>query len=145
VVVVSTGITQETEIARLTRELAESLQQQTATSEVLRVISSSPADLEPVFRVMLTNATRACEAKFGIIWLREGTAFRCAAVHNVPPAFAEERRREPLIVPPIESPLGRILRTRQVTHVSDVRTEGGYAACGGNRPGPHSVSRVPLL
>src|SRR6516164_1131248 len=88
----------ETKVARLARELREALERHTASSEVLRVISSSPGELAPVFRVILENATRLCEAKFGIMWLREGPAFRCVAVHNVPPAFAEERRREPLVV-----------------------------------------------
>jgi GAF domain-containing protein len=139
------------ELRQRTDDLTESLEQQTATADVLRVISSSPGDLEPVFRVMLTNATRVCEAKFGIMWLREGAAFRCAAVHNVPPAFAEERRREPLVVPPVESPLGRVLETRRVVQVRDVRAEGGYTA--GHRAlmdladigGARTTAAVPLI
>jgi len=139
------------ENARLLNDLRESLDQQTATAEVLGVISSSPGDLEPVFRVILENATRVCEAKFGIMWLREGTAFRCVAVHNVPSAFAEERRREPLVVPPVESPLGRVLETRRVVQVRDVRAEGGYAA--GHRAlmdladigGARTTAGVPLI
>ena len=67
---------QETEVARLRRELNEALEQQTATSEVLKVISSSPGELKPVFQAMLANATRICEAKFGILMLREGDGFR---------------------------------------------------------------------
>src|SRR5262249_24754738 len=93
------------EDTRLLNELRESLQQQPATSEVLQVISSSPGELEPVFQTKLANATRICGAKFGIVWLREGDAFRCGGVHNVPPAFAEKRRRDPVIHPPAESPL----------------------------------------
>ena len=114
------------ENARLLNELRESLQRQTATSDVLQVISSSPGELEPVFQTMLANATRICGAKFGIVWLREEDAFRCGGVHNVPPAFAEKRRRDPVIHPPAESPLGRALRTRQVAHIPDIRTERGY-------------------
>jgi hypothetical protein len=91
------------ENTRLLNELRESLQQQTATSDVLQVISSSPGELEPVFQTMLANATRICGAKFAIVWLREGDAFRCGGVHNVPPAFAEKRRRNPVIHPPAES------------------------------------------
>src|SRR5262249_42670613 len=85
------------ENTRLLNELRESLQQQTATSEVLQVISSSPGELEPVFQSMLANATRLCAAKFGVLWLAEGDAFRAVALHNAPPAFAEERRREPVV------------------------------------------------
>src|SRR5262249_44674903 len=139
-----------------TRELSEALERQTATSDVLQIISSSPGALEPVFEAILSNGTRLCGAKFGIMWLREGDAFRCGAVHNVPSSFAEERRREPVIRPPAESPLaepplGRVLRTRQVAHVRDIRTERGYAE--GNRAlvdlaelgGARTAVAVPLL
>src|SRR5262249_45724682 len=70
------------EVQARTRELSESLEQQTATSEVLRVISSSPGELEPVFQTMLENATRICEAKFGVMWLCEGEGFRSVALHG---------------------------------------------------------------
>src|SRR5262249_54788965 len=69
------------ENARLLNELRESLQQQTATADVLKVISTSPGELEPVFQAMLANAVRICEAKFGTLYLREGDAFRAAALH----------------------------------------------------------------
>jgi hypothetical protein len=85
-------------VSALTRELAEAREQQTATSEVLRVISSSPGKLEPVFQAMLENATRICEAKFGAMYLSAGNdTFRIVATHNAPPAFAEMRRRHPLV------------------------------------------------
>src|SRR5512132_2046508 len=77
------------DIALLTRELNEALEQQAATSEVLRVISSSPGELEPVFNTVLANATRICEAKFGTLFLREGDALRVVAMHNTPAALAE--------------------------------------------------------
>ena len=72
-----------------TRELAEALEQQTATSEVLRVISSSPGELEPVFQAMLANAVRICEARFGNLYLHERGALRFVAGHNLPRAFAD--------------------------------------------------------
>ncbi len=115
------------ENTRLLSELRESLEQQTATSEVLRVISSSPGELELVFTAMLTNAIRICGAKFGIMWLTEGDGFRTAALHNAPPAFALERRREPVIRPHAESPLGRVARTMKVVQIEDVTTGASYA------------------
>jgi GAF domain-containing protein len=108
-----------------THELSEALEQQTATSEVLHVISSSPGELEPVFQAMLENATRICEAKFGVMWLCEGGGFRSVAMHG-PAAHVEERRREPVIYPGPELPLGRIAHTRQIVHIADIRTEPAY-------------------
>ena len=101
---------------------SESLEQQTATSEVLRVISSSPGELEPVFQAMLENATRICEAKFGTLWLREGDAFRAVALHNAPPAYAEARRRELRLRPPPDTALGRATSTKQVVQIDDITT-----------------------
>jgi hypothetical protein len=91
--------TRTRELGEARDHLAEALEQQTATSEVLRVISSSPGNLKPIFQTMLENATRVCEAKFGILWLREGDGFRSVALHNLPPAYAEQRQREPMIRP----------------------------------------------
>src|SRR5262249_48606120 len=75
------------------RELGESLEQQTATAEVLRVISSSPGDLKPVFNAMLESAVRLCEAEFGHLFLYDGEAFHAAALHSASQAFAEMRSR----------------------------------------------------
>jgi GAF domain-containing protein len=111
------------ENTRLLNELRESLQQQTATADVLKVISSSPGELEPVFQAMLSNGTRLTEAKFGILWLCEGEKFRCGALHNAPVALAEARRIEPVIAPHPSSPLGRVARTKQVVHVADIKAE----------------------
>ena len=109
-----------------TRELTETLEQQTATSEVLRVISSSPGELQPVFQAMLENAVRVCGAKFGMLHLSEGDGFRTVAMHDVPRAFAEKRGREPFFTSPAGSPMGRVARTRQVAHITDITTEKGY-------------------
>ena len=109
-----------------TRELSELLEQQTATSEVLRVISSSPGQLEPVFETMLANATHICEAKFGILALSEGDAFRTVALHGAPPAFAEARRREPVIRPGSGTSFHRAASTRQPVQIADIRTEPAY-------------------
>ena len=78
--------------ADLKKTLTEALERQTATSEVLQVISTSPGELQPVFEAMLANATRLCEAKFGVLFRSEGNAFRAVALHNAPTAFAEERQ-----------------------------------------------------
>jgi signal transduction histidine kinase/putative methionine-R-sulfoxide reductase with GAF domain len=111
------------ELRQRTDDLSESLQQQMATSEVLRVISASPGDLDPVFQAALSNATSICEAKFGTLWLCEGDAFRAVALHNAPPAYAEARRRELRLRPPPNTALGRVASTKQVVHVADIRTQ----------------------
>jgi hypothetical protein len=89
----------EQQLEKYRRELAEAREQQAATSEVLQVISSSPGELELVFQTILENAVRLCDAKFGILNLYDGEAFRNVAAHNVPPAYTEMRRRAPLLRP----------------------------------------------
>ena len=84
-------------VARRTRELNEAIEQQSATSEVLHVISSAPSDLDPVLKAILGNATRLCQANFGVMFLVQGDAFRTAATHNAPQAFVEARRRNPRV------------------------------------------------
>ncbi len=125
--------------AELEKTLAEAVEQQTATSEVLRIIASSPGALEPVFQAMLENATRICEAKFGSLYLYEGDAFRFAAMHNAPPAFVEARTRNPIVRPPADTPLGRVATTKQVSHIADMRTVPSYVA-----HDPFVVSAVEL-
>jgi GAF domain-containing protein/CheY-like chemotaxis protein len=115
------------QVTARTRELSEALEQQTASSEVLQVISSSPGELEPVFQTMLANAVRICEAKIGSLYLREGDGFRTVAVHNAPPAYVEARTRE-LIRPPPDSTLGRVAATKQVVHIADIKTIPSYVA-----------------
>ena len=116
----------EEKLARAQRELTEALERQTATSEVLQVISSSPGKLEPVFEAMLGNATRICGAKFGVLWLAEGDGFRSVAMHGLPAAHIEEREREPLIRPAPEDPLSRLARTKGVVHIADLRQDEAY-------------------
>ena len=138
------------ENTRLLNELRRSLEQQTAAAEVLRVISSSPGELEPVFQAMLENATRICEANFGTLTLFEGDAFRLGALYNAPPAFAEFMQRGP-IRPGPNVPLGRVARTKQVVHVADIRTELGYierdplAVAGAELGGYRTILVTPML
>jgi signal transduction histidine kinase len=114
------------ELAEARKHLAEALEQQTATSEVLRVISSTPGELEPVFEAMLVNAVRLCEASFGMLFRFEGGAWRAVAMLGVPPAFAEFWQRGPQRAGP-RTGLGRIAATRQSVHITDAITEPGYA------------------
>ncbi|MGA8472435.1 MAG: GAF domain-containing protein, partial [Pseudolabrys sp.] len=114
------------ENARLLSELRESLQQQTATADVLKVISSSPGDLGPVFDTMLANAVHVCGANFGIMHRYDGGAFCNVAMHNVPPAFAEMRRSNPVIRPSPGTGLGRVERTKKVVQILDLKSEQTY-------------------
>ena len=115
------------EVQARTRDLSEALEQQTATSEVLRVISGSPGELDPVFHTMLANATRLCEAKFGDLYLMEGDAFRICAQHGAPPAYVEERQRNPVMRAGPGTGVARAAQTRQAVHIADVRAEPAYA------------------
>jgi len=116
------------ELAEAREQLAESLEQQSATSGVLQVISSSPGELQPVFEAMLANAIRLCQAKFGNLLVREGDAFRIAALHGAPTAYAERWRREPTVdlrdIP--HTPLARVAGTKAVVHISDLAEEPAY-------------------
>ena len=122
-----------------TRELAESLEQQTATSEVLQVISSSPGDLQPVFATMLENAVRICDAKFGNIYRWDGEALHLLASHNTPPALAEARKHLPLHPHP-ESPVGRMVAHKAAFHSADLAALPGYI----DRSVPDAVAAVEL-
>jgi GAF domain-containing protein len=138
------------ELRQRTADLSEALQRQTATSEVLRIISSSPGKLEPVFNAMLANATRICEAKFGILYLTEGDAFRTVALYGAPPAFAEARQREPVVRAGPGISLHQAAITRQPVQVADIQAEPAYT----NDPqrfallklaGARTVLSVPML
>src|ERR1700731_928042 len=122
----SSAVSQKTRVALLARERDEALEQLSAASEVLKVISSSPGELEPVFQAMLENAARLCEAKFGISNLYENGAFRVAAMYNVPLSYAEARQREVLHRPSPLRPLARAVATGHFVHVIDYAAEPVY-------------------
>src|SRR5262245_2491340 len=116
------------EVQARTRELSESLEQQTATSEVLKVISSTPGDLEPVFKAILENATRICGAKFGVLWLCKNGEFRVAATHDIPTAFSDRLQTGVVFRLGPSLPTTRATSTRQAVHIADMRTDPGYLA-----------------
>jgi GAF domain-containing protein/HAMP domain-containing protein len=140
----------EKKVELRTTELSESLQQQTATTEVLRVISSSPGELEPVFEAMLDNATRICGAKFGNLFLYSEGAFRAVAVHNAPPAYVKARIGVP-IYPGPDMALSRVTQTKQAAQVEDLRAVPGYIArdpqivAGVELAGVRTMLAVPML
>jgi signal transduction histidine kinase len=113
------------EVQARTRDLQESFQQQTATADVLQIISSSPGDLAPVFEKMLVNATRVCSAKFGSMLLAENGSMRPAAQYNVPAEFAAARG-DRVLTPHPKSALAKAIITKQVVHVADMRTTEAY-------------------
>ena len=128
-----------------TRELTEFLEQQTATSEVLRVISSSPGELEPVFDALLANAVRICGAEFGNLTLFNGGELRLEAMHNAPPALAELRRRNPVI--DLKSSIaGPVVTTKQMNHVRDLTAQEPYAGSAlAKVGGARTALSVPML
>ena len=126
------------ELRQRTDDLAEALEQQTATSDLLQVISGSPGNLEPVFQAMLENAVTICGANFGNMFLCENDAFRAVALYNAPEAYAKARMGSSLHPPP-ESALSRLAETKEVIQIADVRALEGYA----NRD-PFVVAAVEL-
>ena len=118
----------EQKVETLTRELGEAREQQTAISEMLQVISSSPGELEPVFQAVLANAVRICKANFGNLFLYEGNSFRIALQHNPPPAYAERWRQNPVLVVDANphNPLARLIKTRAVVNIVDLAAETAY-------------------
>ena len=95
-----------------------------ATAEVLRVISASPGNLEPVFQAILQSATQICHAQFGTLNLYEGGAFRTVALHNPPPQYAF--RLGAILHPHPESGLAHVARTMQIAHIDDIRSRQPY-------------------
>ena len=138
----------EEKLARAQRERDEALEQQRATAEVLQVISSSPGALEPVFKTMLENATRICEASFGNLYLCDADAFRLVAAHHDSPAYVEAHMRDPLLRPPPDAPLGRLAITKQMVQVADIRTlpsrDHPFVAPG-VKAGYRTALAIPLL
>ena len=138
------------DLSQRTTDLTEALEQQTATTEVLRVISSWPGDLKPVFDAMLANGAQLCEAKFGALGLREGDAYRIVAIHNAPQAFAEFMQREPLRPSP-NNTLGRAIATKRVAQTADITIERPYlqgdplAVAAVELGGYRTVLAVPML
>ena len=138
------------QVTARTRELSESLEQQTATSEVLKVISSSPGELEPVFEAMLANAVRICEARFGTLTLYDGDTFRNVALHNVPPAYTDIRLQEPFRPHP-KSGLAHVARTKGIAHTEDLRTQLPYLEADpavvaiADLAGARTIVNVPML
>ena len=132
------------ELRQRTTDLTEALEQQTASSDVLRVISSSPGELEPVFDAMLESATRICEATFGAMLLRDGDAYRRVALHNAPQKFSEYSNKTPILRPGIAPGVDRVIDTKRVVHIRDLKAENP------NEPivkfgGARTILGVPML
>jgi GAF domain-containing protein len=137
--------------ADLKKKLAEAREHQTATSDVLDIISTSPGQLAPVFDAILSNATRLCGAHFGTLFLTEGDAFRVVAMHNMPPAIAERRRRDPLVRSGQGSSLARMAQSKQLVQIPDITADPGYLERDPDRialvelGGYRSILTVPML
>ena len=112
------------------RDLSEARERENATAEVLRIISSSRGELEPVFKAILENATQICGAEFGNLFLRTGDAFRAVAVHGPQTSYVAWYRQEPVInladIP--NTPLARIAESKEVIHFRDLREDQAYLA-----------------
>ncbi|MGB8744840.1 MAG: GAF domain-containing protein, partial [Pseudolabrys sp.] len=139
------------ELRQRTDDLSEALEQQTATSEVLKVISSSPGDLQPVFDAILANATDLCGARFASLRLSEGDQFRTVSLYNAPAALVEHWRSTPLVRPHPESALGRTALTKQAVQIDDVTKGPAYSkrdplvVAGADLGGYRTVLTVPML
>jgi GAF domain-containing protein len=140
------------ELRQRTDDLTESLEQQTATSEVLKVISSSSGELQPVFDTMLDNAVRICGAEFGVLFIYDGDGLRTDAMHNVPPVLVEEWRREPIYRPGPNTAMSRMKKTKAPVHIPDILADQDYFAmpAGRSQPrmakaGARTVVAVPML
>ena len=144
----SSPAAEETEVARLTRELSQALEQQAATSEVLNVIGSSPGELEQVFGAILEKATRICEANFGLLFRLDDGVIQTVVRLGVPPALAEFLR--PGLRPGPKTATARAIRTGHAIHILDIREERGYLqgdpmlVAGADRGGIRTLLAVPM-
>jgi signal transduction histidine kinase len=138
------------ELRQRTDDLGEALEQQTATSEVLKVISGSPGDLEPVFEAMLANAVRICEAKFGVLYRYDGRKFAMATHIGAGPRLVELMQRGSFTPDP-DTILGRIVISKGIIEIEDARREPGYLArnpvwvAGVEEDGALALLGVPML
>src|SRR6516225_4909430 len=138
------SVGQETELARRTRERDEALERETATSVVLRLISQSPGDLELVFRSILENATRICDAKFGTLYRFDGRMFHLAAQFGTPPKLAEFQRQRGPFQPLPGGHLDRVMRTKRASYTADL-TAGVVPEPPAKLGGARSFVGVPML
>src|SRR6516165_10035163 len=137
---------QETKSTQLARERDEALEQLSAASDVLKVISSSPGDLQPVFQAMLESATRICGAKFGTLYLREGNGLRVVGLHGAPLAYAEERQRHPVIYPGRTNLLAQAVATKWTGQIADVQDSGHPLRANlAKLAGARTVVAVPMV
>ena len=132
------------ENTRLLNELRQSLEQQTATADVLKIISSSPGELQPVFNAMLENATRICEAKFGVLFRCEGDAVRAIAMHGAPQSYVDERHRNPVFQPAPATTLARALATKKPVQDADALNQPQPGAIV-NLAGARTILSAPML
>jgi len=138
------------EVQARTRDLTESLEQQTATSEVLGAISSSLEELDPLFQTILENAVRVCGAKFGTMNLYDGEKFAFVAGHNVPREYAETQLNKPFVPHP-RGGLGTVAATHRSVHIKDIRTQEPYlegnpaVVAISDLAGARTIAIVPML
>src|SRR5262249_12865579 len=131
------------ELRQRTNDLSEALEQQTATADVLKIISSSPADLGPVFQSMLAKAVQICEAKFGILFrCYRDSEFHAAAWVGVTQEYEEFLRKRQSFRPDADAPLGRLLRTKELLHTADESLNPASPAA--KYGGARSLVAVPI-
>jgi len=116
----------QAEVERLDRELKEMRTQQTATADVLKIISSAAGDLKPVLQAVLANGVRLCQAKFGIMFLAEGDRFRSVALHGVPRVLEQARQSEPVVQFGPHTGVRRVLESKRALRIADLRNERVY-------------------